>query len=137
MHEMSLIESVRDIVETAARGHAARRVCVVRLRIGALAAVDPEALRFAFDVVMRGSVAEAARLEIETAPGSGWCWDCAVAVPLGSLLSACPRCGGHRLEVTGGTQMCVAELELAEPEVADRGLARNEPGLARERTTCA
>ena len=98
---------------------------------------DSEALRFAFDVVMRGSVAEAARLEIESAPGSGWCWDCTTAVPLESLLSACPQCGGHHLEVTGGTQMCVVQLELAEPAIPDECGAQPKPDPAEESTTCA
>ena len=41
MHEMSLMESVREIVDEAARANGASRVAAVRLRIGALAAVDP------------------------------------------------------------------------------------------------
>ncbi|HUO95864.1 MAG TPA: hydrogenase maturation nickel metallochaperone HypA [Steroidobacteraceae bacterium] len=118
MHEMSLMESVREIVEDASRVHDARRVAVVRVRIGALAAVDPDALRFAFDVVMRGGCAEGARFEIELQPGAGWCWDCARSVVLSGNGTSCPDCGGHRLEVTGGTEMRVHEIELASDEEA-------------------
>jgi hydrogenase nickel incorporation protein HypA/HybF len=119
MHEMSLMESVREIVDEAVRAHGASRVAVVRLRIGALASVDPEALRFAFDVVMKGGPAEAAALEIESAPGAAWCWDCAATVALGAAEVACPACGGHRLEITGGTEMRVHEIDLAaDQEVA-------------------
>jgi len=116
MHEMSLAASVREIVEDAARAHGAGHVRVVRLRIGALSAVDPDALRFCFDVVMKGSRAETARLEIETVPGSGWCWDCARAVTLASVDAPCPACGGRRLQVTGGTEMRVHELDLDVPQ---------------------
>jgi hydrogenase nickel incorporation protein HypA/HybF len=122
MHEMSLAASVREIVEDTARAHGAGQVRVVRLRIGALAAVEPDALRFCFDVVMKGSLAESARLEIETVPGSGWCWDCERAVTLGSADAPCPACGGHRLHVTGGTEMRVHELDL---------------GVTQESETCA
>lgn len=115
MHEMSLVESVREIVEATARANGADRVRVVRLRIGRLATVEPEALRFCFDVVMKGSVAEGARLEIEATPGAAWCWDCSAPVTIGALTEACPACGGHRLEVTGGTEMRVHELELGAP----------------------
>ena len=116
MHEMALIGSVRDIVETTARENGASRVTVVRLRIGALAAVDPQALRFAFDVVMKGGCAEGAALEIDTTPGTAWCWDCAQSVTLAGGEAACCACGGHRLEVTGGTEMRVHEVELATDE---------------------
>jgi hydrogenase nickel incorporation protein HypA/HybF len=113
MHEMSLMESVREIVEDAARANGARRVTTVRLRIGALAAVDPEALRFCFDVVMHGSVAAGAALEIDSEPGEAWCWDCAAAVVLLAEGADCPTCGGHRLQVTGGTEMRVKDIDLA------------------------
>ncbi len=113
MHEMSLMESVREIVDDAARANGTARVAVVRLKIGALAAVDPEALRFAFDVVMRGGPAESATLEIESVPGAAWCWDCARTVAVGAHASGCPECGGHRLEITGGTEMRVHEIDLA------------------------
>jgi len=62
MHEMSLAESVREIVDETARANGARRVAAVRLEIGALAQVEVEAMRFAFDVVKRGSLADGARL---------------------------------------------------------------------------
>ena len=112
MHEMSLMESVREIVEEAARSHGARRVATVRLRIGALAAVDPEALRFCFDVVMQDGVAAGAALEIESEPGRAWCWDCAATVTLAAEAATCPDCGGHRLQVTGGTGMRVQDIDL-------------------------
>jgi len=119
MHEMSLAASVREIVEDAARANGAEHVRVVRLRIGALAAVEPDALRFCFDVVMKGSLAETARLEIEVVPGSGWCWDCERPVTLTSADAPCPACGGHRLQVTGGTEMRVHELDLGVPQESE------------------
>lgn len=115
MHEMSLAESMREIVEDVARRNAATRVSCVRLRIGRLATVEPEALRFCFDVVMKGGVADGARLEIETTPGTAWCWDCTDTVTIESYADGCPVCGGHRLDVTGGTEMRVHELELGAP----------------------
>lgn len=116
MHEMSLVESVREIVEDTARAHGARRVAIVRLRIGALASVEPQALRFCFDVVMKGSVADGAALEIEIVPGSAWCWDCERSVLLAAGDAPCPACGGHRLQVTGGTDMRVHDIDIGEPE---------------------
>jgi hydrogenase nickel incorporation protein HypA/HybF len=119
MHEMSLMESVREIVDEAARANGGARVTVVRLQIGALASVDPRALRFAFDVVMKGGAAETAVLQIDSVPGAAWCWDCSTTVALGAGDVTCPTCGGHRLEVTGGAEMRVHEIDLApDQEVA-------------------
>ena len=112
MHEMALAESVLQIIEDHAGREGFARVKTVWLEIGALSGVEPEALRFCFDAVTRGSVAEGAALEIVASPGRGWCLDCAAQMPMAQLYEACPRCGGYRLQPTGGTEMRVKELEV-------------------------
>jgi hydrogenase nickel incorporation protein HypA/HybF len=72
--------------------------------------VEVEALRFCFDAVVRGSVAEGARLEILDSPGTAWCFGCSATVPLAARGDACPACGGYQLQVNGGTEMRVKEL---------------------------
>ena len=64
MHEMSLAEGIRGIVEDQAKSRGFGRVTRMRLEIGRFAGVEKEALAFAFDVVMRGSPAEGAALEM-------------------------------------------------------------------------
>jgi hydrogenase nickel incorporation protein HypA/HybF len=113
MHEMSLAEGILGVVQDAARAHAPCAVRVVRLEIGALAAVECEALRFAFDVVKRGSVAEAAALDIVEVPGAAWCMQCSRGVTIDARGEPCPECGSWQLQVTAGGDMRVKELELA------------------------
>jgi hydrogenase nickel incorporation protein HypA/HybF len=110
MHEMSIAEGVLGIVEESARREGLQRVREVRLEIGQLAAVEIEALRFCFDAVVRGSVAEGAVLAIDEMPGTAWCFDCSETVPLAARVDPCPRCGKGRLQVNGGTEMRVKDL---------------------------
>jgi hydrogenase nickel incorporation protein HypA/HybF len=112
MHEMSLAESVVKIAEDAAQREGFARVKTVWLEVGVLAAVDPEAMHFCFDAVTRDSIAEGARLEIITVPGSARCSDCARTVPVTARYDPCPECGGHQLQMIGGTEMQVKELEV-------------------------
>lgn len=113
MHEMSLAEGVLQLIEDAAREQSFVRVAAVWLEIGQLAGVEPEAMRFCFDAVTRGSIAEGARLEIVATPGEGWCMQCSETVPLAERYGACPKCGRHQVQVTGGTEMRVRELEVS------------------------
>jgi hydrogenase nickel incorporation protein HypA/HybF len=113
MHEMSIAESVLAIVEETARREGIHAVRAVRLEIGQLAAVETRSLRFCFESVVRGSVAEGARLEIDETPGRAWCFGCCASVPLASRVDPCPRCGGSQLQVSGGTEMRVKDLEVA------------------------
>jgi hydrogenase nickel incorporation protein HypA/HybF len=112
MHEMSLAESVRRIVEEAVADRELPRVKAVVLEIGKLSSVEVDALRFCLDVVLRDSVADGARIEVEMVPGAGWCMQCAETVPLERLYDPCPHCGSYQVQASGGTEMRVRELEL-------------------------
>lgn len=112
MHEMSLAENVLQIIEQEGREQGFTRVRTVWLEIGQLASVEPCAMRFCFDAVMAGGIAEGAQLEIIEIAGQGRCAQCDIDVPLAALYEACPHCGGYQVRVTGGDAMRVKELEV-------------------------
>jgi len=112
MHEMSLCEGVLQILEDNARSQGFGCVKTVWLEIGGLSGVEIEAMRFGFDAVMRGTLADNARLEIVEVPGEAWCMQCAKTVPLKHRFDACPDCGSYQLQVTGGEEMKLRELEV-------------------------
>ena len=112
MHEMSLAESVREIVDDTARASGARRVAAVRLEIGKLAQVEIDAMRFAFEVVKRGSFADTARLDIVETDGTAWCMLCSEAVVISRRGDPCPQCDSFQLQVTGGDRMRVMDIEI-------------------------
>jgi hydrogenase nickel incorporation protein HypA/HybF len=70
VHELSLIESVVALVEDERRKQPFTRVRMIRLTLGALAHAEPAALRFCFDAVTRGTVADGARLDIDIVAGA-------------------------------------------------------------------
>ena len=70
MHEVSIMESAVSMAVETARKSGSDRVLAVRLRVGVLSGVVPEALRFAFDVVCQGTPAEGAALEMELVPAA-------------------------------------------------------------------
>ena len=113
MHEMSLAEGVLQVIEDAARAQDFSRVTAVWLEIGELSGVEVEAMKFCFDAVVRDSIAEGARLEIIATAGSAWCMKCSKTVPMQELFGECPECGSHQMQVNGGTEMRVKELEVA------------------------
>lgn len=113
MHELALTEGILRILKTEAERQGFDTVRVVWLELGALSHADPEAMRFCFDAVTRGSLAEGARLEILRPPGKGWCMTCAVEIPVARRGDPCPHCGGHQIQVTEGDEMRLKELEVA------------------------
>jgi hydrogenase nickel incorporation protein HypA/HybF len=112
MHEISLCEGVLQILEDHAQRQGFHQVKRVWLEIGALSGVDPGAMRFGFDAVMKGSLAEGAVLEIIELSGQAWCMPCGKSVPVQARFEPCPECGSHQLQITGGDEMRIKELEV-------------------------
>ncbi len=103
---------VLQLVEDAAREQHFQRVKTVFLEIGELAAVEPEAMRFCFDAVMSGTLADGALLKVIEVAGEGLCFNCNQTVRLAARYDPCPACGGFPVQATGGTEMRVKELEV-------------------------
>ena len=61
MHEMSLCESILQILEDNAKKQGFAKVKTVWLEIGCLSGVEMEAMRFSFDAVTRGTQGRPAR----------------------------------------------------------------------------
>ena len=113
MHELSICEHLLNLLGQEARRHGVKKVLRLRLEIGRLSCLEPDALRFAFDIMARGTIAEAAQLTIHRPPICATCKDCGTAVALDSRLDACPHCTGTRLETHGGEEMRLLEMEAA------------------------
>jgi len=112
MHEMSLCESILRIIEDQASVQHYHKVKTVYLEVGALAGVQVEALQFGFDVVMKDSIAASADLKIIDLLGQAWCLQCMKNVEIRQRFDACPECGAYQLQVNGGEELRIKELEV-------------------------
>jgi hydrogenase nickel incorporation protein HypA/HybF len=112
MHELSLMEAVREQAVAEARRHGACAIERISLRIGSLAGVDPEALALAFEVVMAGSPAAGAQLRIETVTARWFCAPCAAPFDGPTGLCLCPRCGAASGLLLQGRDLELTSLQI-------------------------
>jgi len=110
MHELTLAESVIEIVENAARQAGVTRITRVKLSVGALAHVESDALLYCCEVVSRNGAADGARFELERPPGRAKCNACGQEFMLDHLALGCPHCSAHEVTVLDGEQMKVVEI---------------------------
>jgi hydrogenase nickel incorporation protein HypA/HybF len=113
MHEASLIEAVLERAEQEAGRAGATRIDRIRLRVGILSGVVPEALRFAFDALRQGTMAADATLEIDVIPARFGCLDCHAVSEHDTYEFVCPACGGTLIIEGGGHQLELAQLEVS------------------------
>lgn len=108
MHELALMES---LVATVDEQVAEARVTKVRLEIGRLSCVAPDALRFCFEVCAAGTRLEGAALDIVEIPGRGRCRACDAEVALDDVLATC-GCGSFDLQVIAGQELRLKDVEV-------------------------
>ncbi|MEP6917068.1 MAG: hydrogenase maturation nickel metallochaperone HypA [Acidobacteriota bacterium] len=112
MHELSIAMSLIETASERVLELGGVRVLAIRVRIGRLSGVVPDALRFSFELAAAGTPVEQARLEIQEIGVTVTCPACGEAAADDGDLR-CPRCHGWA-EVTRGR-----ELELDALEVVD------------------
>ena len=112
MHELSLMEVVRDQAVAAALADGASRILAIRLRVGQQSGVEPEALRFAFPVVMAGTIAADAEFCIESEPAECHCAVCDAPFPAPEGCCDCPRCGTISRRLIRGRDLRLLALEV-------------------------
>ncbi len=104
--------AVLEAIREQAVGDHFSRVHRVSMTVGALCNVEVEALVFCFDIVMQGSMADGAALDIVSVPGTGWCQRCQHNFSVLSLVAACPSCGTSAVAMSGGDQLTITALEV-------------------------
>jgi hydrogenase nickel incorporation protein HypA/HybF len=119
VHELSIASRVVELASEQCRDAGAARAVAVTLRIGRLACVHDDALRFSFEIVREGTPLAEAELRIVHVPVTIWCAACAREVELpGIQRFACPACGTPSGDVRAGRELDLESIELADEPAA-------------------
>ncbi|HSD00986.1 MAG TPA: hydrogenase maturation nickel metallochaperone HypA [Gaiellales bacterium] len=113
MHELAIAQAIADVAAAHARG---RRVVRVEVRVGHLRQVVPDALAFAFELVVQGTAADGAELALEEVRPGGRCRACGRDGALEALPLACPACGSFDVDLQRGEELLVDAIEIEESE---------------------
>ncbi len=115
MHEMGLAsEIVRIVIDSIPVQMAGSKVARVNLKVGRLAAVVPQSLRFCFDIVAKETPVEGARLEIEEVAVTARCNACRHQWEISEPVFTCPQCHGSAIEMLSGRELDIDSIELEE-----------------------
>jgi hydrogenase nickel incorporation protein HypA/HybF len=112
MHEVAIMTEAVRLAAESARAAGVKRITALKLRIGALSGVVPEALQFAWEVVRQDTMLADARLDIESVPAVCWCATCQAEFACQEFLSECPRCHDLSGDLRRGRELEIAAVEL-------------------------
>jgi hydrogenase nickel incorporation protein HypA/HybF len=122
MHEMGIALQIVEIATASLPPDlGAARVAAVNLKIGKLAAVVPESLRFCFDVAVKDTPLAGARLVIEELAVVARCKDCNTQWTIDQPVFTCKTCQSGSLEILSGRELDIESIEVVEEEKHDSG----------------
>ena len=119
MHEMGIASSILDGVAAEVRRRPGVRPLKVGVRVGELAGLDPDALRFAFEALTIDTPLAGLELDIEYCASRSRCRDCSQEFEVRNFELLCPACGSMSTDRISGDELEFTYLELEEPEVEE------------------
>jgi len=112
MHELSIVMGIVDIADKEVRKISASKVEVIELDIGDLSGIEMEALDFAWEIAVKGTVLENAERKINYIEARARCGDCGCDFKISALYDACPQCKSYLKDIYQGKELRVKALEV-------------------------
>jgi hydrogenase nickel incorporation protein HypA/HybF len=112
MHEFSIAVNMVDIALEYAEKSNAIKVNEIELEIGELSGVVYDAMEFAMESAIKGTLLDGAKIKIVAPPGMAECNSCKKEFRLANIFDACPDCGAYNPKVTGGKELRVKSLNI-------------------------
>jgi hydrogenase nickel incorporation protein HypA/HybF len=112
MHELTICEALLERIEQERATRRFSHVRRVRVEIGHFSCVDPDALRYAFEIMNRETFLEHTILQIDRPRGRATCLACGAEVEVESRQDDCPVCKSSHLKPSGGDEMRFIEMEI-------------------------
>jgi hydrogenase nickel incorporation protein HypA/HybF len=112
MHELSIAQSVIEIIEEEAKNNHADSVTDVELEIGLVSGVVPDALKFAMDEAIKNTLLEKAKIIYKIIEGKGQCNNCSHEFTIDGLYAMCPECNSFSFEVIQGKELKIKNFSI-------------------------
>jgi len=113
MHEVTVCDSLLDLVEETARKHGAKQVISVRVRIGEISGVVPELLLHAFEVLApERQLTRKASLVMDRVKPLARCEACGKDFEPTDYIFICPACGSGKTKLIAGDELSLDRIEM-------------------------
>jgi len=112
MHELSITKTMLDLVVEQAQENGAEKVEGIRLVIGEMSGIVDDCMRFYFDFLSKGTIAEGARLSFRRVTPKARCRDCGKEFAPNGLDWVCPHCRTMRIDIVEGKELYLESIEV-------------------------
>lgn len=111
MHELSIVQSITEIVTETAMKHGVAHVSAVEVEVGQASGVVKEAMEFAWEAIKKDTLLHNAELRVIHIPLKVKCGICQHNYMPGEMYENCPACGETSPEIIAGRELRVVAIE--------------------------
>ena len=112
MHELSIAQSIVDIIQEEMGKHGAKTLKSVHLNIGEMSSIMHDSLSFCFKIITADTQLDGADLIMETIPLKGYCKSCDHEFKIKNYAFVCTLCGGSNIDAVSGRDLSIVEIEV-------------------------
>ena len=112
MHELSIAQNIVEIVSKSAQKEGAKGIVEINLKVGKIAGVEIEALKFSLEIAGKDSLIENAKINILNIEGKANCKDCKSSFVIKDLFTPCPACGNYNSEIIEGKELQIVSFDI-------------------------
>lgn len=112
MHELSIAQSIVEIVEEEAKKQNTNSVSELTLEIGTMSGIVIEAIEFAMTEAVRNTVLQNATLKIEEISAIAQCDKCKHEFEIFDLYSPCPKCNHLYSDIIKGKELKIKSIVI-------------------------
>lgn len=115
MHEMGIaLEIVKIALDSIPPNFKNPRVEKINLKVGKMASVVPDSLKFCFEVATKSTPLEGALLHIEEIPVTARCQACGFSWRAIRPVFICERCDSGLVDLLSGRELDIVSIEVDE-----------------------
>lgn len=131
MHEMGIATQIIEIASASIPPELNdARVERVNLKIGKLAAVVPESLRFCFEIASKETALDGAELHIDEIPIVARCRACHEEWVINEPVFTCTSCSSGQIDILSGRELNIESIEIAEEDFKHGNDDHQDPNSA-------
>ena len=117
MHEMGIALEIIDIASASIPpSDVPVRVEKVNLKVGKMAAIVADSLRFCFEIAAKDGPLAGAVLQIEEIPVRARCKQCDAEWTIHEPVFQCQQCGSGQIDIISGRELNIESIEIADAE---------------------
>lgn len=114
MHEIGIASSIIEAGQAEQARRPGSTLIKIGVRVGVLAGVDTEALRFAFTALTQGTDLDVVDFDIQNCSRRNRCLDCGHEFESEVYSDPCPCCASEKSALVGGDELDLAYVEVEE-----------------------